>query len=128
MKDEILIEIGVVDVLAADEPSTLCAAKGGKRDIAINAILPLQLVAIGVVAQVGRGLPRVIARFPLGVRHEYLSPVEAGEHAKVEADAESDIWDMRDADILLGVGPPARQAEVMRIGEGSGIDHGHSID
>ena len=110
-EDKCLRQGRVVHTLAADEPRLLIQAH--ERSVCVDLVLPLQLMPVTVVAQVGRGLPRMVPRFPPDVRDLHAPAVKAREHAQVKAQAGPHIRDVRDAYILLGVGPPGRQSQIV---------------
>ena len=111
--------LAAVDAGAADEPRPRVDL--GESHVAIDLIAPLQLVAMGEVAQVCRRLPGVIARLPEDIRHVHPAAIEAGEDAQIEAQPAPPIGDVRQADVALGVRPPVGEAQV--VGADGGIGH-----
>jgi len=121
VQDQVLMQIGVVDELAAHQAGVVPVVRRAKPDIAIDPVLPFQLVAIRETAQVGRSRPGMLGRFPFGVRHQHMATIEAREDAQIEAEAGREIGNVGDAGVLLGVWPPGGQAQVVGMLQ---FDHG----
>ena len=74
-----------------------------------------------VECQIGRGQPGVVAGFPLHVRQRGFPAKETGHQAEIHPNAGSDVRQMRDADVALGIRAPGGETEIMLPGQDRNI-------
>ena len=121
VQHHVLVDLGMVHQLRPHQ--TRAVRERGERHVAIHAVLPLQLVAIGIERHVGRRFPRVKAALPVDVGHHDLAAVMAGEHAQVKAHSALQVGDVGYAAVGLGVVAPERQAQIVRVRERGQVAH-----
>ncbi len=115
VQHEVLVHPRVVDQLGPHQPRPL--GERGEGDIATDAVLPFELVAVGEEGQVGRHFPRVEAALPVHIGHHDLAAVVAREDAQVKPQAALQVANVGNAVVGLGVAAPGRQPQVVRVGQ-----------
>src|SRR5204863_8756999 len=81
--DEVLGACGGVDAVAADEPRLIGDVR--VRSVAVDTVLPFELVAERIVIEIGGRFPGIEVGFPEAVGDGHLAAVVAGKDADVES-------------------------------------------
>ncbi len=81
--------------------------------VGVKLILPNELITMTIEGEVRRCLPRMVTRFPKHIGRLRGPSIERGKDAQVDTQAGRKIWDVADTHVTLGVGAPAREAQIM---------------
>ena len=111
MKHQILRSIGIVVELGTDQPGIL--PQGSKRDVCIQLILPQELVAERVAAQIRSRSPGVKAAFKPNIGHIDPAAIHSRKNGQVKPNAVVGRRNMGNTAVTFGVGAPRRQGKVM---------------
>ena len=111
MKHQILRSIGIVVELGTDQPGIL--PQGSKRDVCIQLILPQELVAERVAAQIRSRSPGVKAAFKPYIGHIDPAAIHSRKNGQVKSNAIVGRRNMGNAAVSFGVGAPRRQGKIM---------------
>ena len=111
MEHQILRSICIVVELGTDQPGIL--PQGSKRDVCIQLILPQELVAERVAAQVRSRSPGVKAAFKPYIGHIDPAAIHSRKNGQVKPNAVVGRRNMGNAAVTFGVGAPCRQGKVM---------------
>ena len=107
MEGKTIFAVGMVDALAAYQAEVVIDP--GEADVAINAVFPFDLLAIGVEVQVGGNGDRRIGGFFQCVGDADVAAVQAGHDGEIEAESPGVVGDMGDAEEFFGIWPPLWQ-------------------